>query len=99
MAAAASFAQGVLGGAKAQTADTYQVKAEQYARARRAFEAEAGAYWRSIVEKRQVRNAKRRNHEPIGLDDYVLSQPPVCCKPGSFSIPSYSRAQRSTSRD
>jgi hypothetical protein len=54
-----------------------QGKAEAYAKARRAFEEEAAAYWRSIAEKRRVRNAKRRNGEPIELDDYVLAQPPL----------------------
>ena len=75
MAPEPSFAEGVSSGPK-PTAD-YQAKAEQYARARRAFEEEAGAYWKSIAEKRRVRNAKRRNNEPIELDDYVLTQPPV----------------------
>jgi hypothetical protein len=65
-----SFAQTVPGGAEA-------TRAEQYARARRAFDAESDAYWSSIAEKRRVRNAKRRNGEPIELDDYVLTQPPV----------------------
>lgn len=74
-AAGESFAQGVTGVPAA--AGDFQAKADQYARARRAFEEEADAYWQSIVEKRRVRIAKRRNHEPIELDDYVLTQPPV----------------------
>ena len=65
-----SLAQTVPGGAEA-------TQAEQYARARRAFDEESDAYWSSIAEKRRVRNAKRRNGEPIELDDYVLTQPPV----------------------
>jgi hypothetical protein len=77
MAAAPSWPQGVSDAPKAPTADTYQMKAEQYARARRAFDEEARSYWRSIAEKRQARNAKRRNNEPIVLDDYVRTQPPV----------------------
>jgi hypothetical protein len=68
-------------GTKAATNDSYQSAAEQYARARRAFDDEAGAYWRSITEKRQIRNAKRRNNEPIQIDDYVLTQPPVYAGP------------------
>ena len=75
MAPEPSFAEGVSSGPRA-TAD-YQAKAEQYARARRAFEEESGAYWKSITEKRRVRNAKRRSNEPIQLEDYVLTQPPV----------------------
>jgi hypothetical protein len=81
LAAAPSFAQSGAGGPKAATTDTHQAKAEQYARARRAFDAEANGYWRLITEKRQVRNAKRRNNEPILLDDYVLTQPPVYAGP------------------
>ena len=34
-----------------------------------------------IAEKRRARFAKRRNNEPIGLDDYVLTQPPVYTGP------------------
>ncbi len=75
MAAESSFAESAA--PKATTAGDYQAKAEQYARARRAFEEASGAYWRSIVEKRRVRIAKRRGNEPIELDDYVLTQPPV----------------------
>jgi hypothetical protein len=74
-------AQGPASGTKAATNDSYQSAAEQYARARRAFDDEAGAYWRSIIEKRQIRNAKRRNNEPIQIDDYVLTQPPVYAGP------------------
>jgi hypothetical protein len=75
MAPEPSFAEGVPSRSK-PTAD-YQAKAEQYARARRAFEEESSAYWKSIAEKRRARNAKRRGNEPIQLDDYVLTQPPV----------------------
>ena len=77
IAAEVSFAQNFPGAPKAAPAPDYQAKAEQYARARRAFEEEAGAYWQSISEKRSVRNGKRRNNEQIVLDDYVLTQPPV----------------------
>ena len=37
---------------------------EAFIEARRAFEAEASAYWHSIADKRRGRNAKRRNNEP-----------------------------------
>jgi hypothetical protein len=53
----------------------------EYQAARAAFEEEAGAYWNSIAEKRRGRNAKRREHLPIALDDYVLTQPPVYSGP------------------
>jgi hypothetical protein len=52
-----------------------------YYAARAAFEAEASAYWSSIAEKRRGRNAKRRDRQPIALDDYVLTQPPVYAGP------------------
>ena len=74
MAAAPSFAQSA---PKETTGGDYRAKAEQYALAHRAFDAETSAYWKAIAEKRRVRNVKRRNNEQIQLDDYVLTQPPV----------------------
>ncbi|HET6839382.1 MAG TPA: hypothetical protein VFH41_06555 [Bradyrhizobium sp.] len=59
----------------------YRRKLGEYQDARASFEAEASAYWSSIAEKRRGRNAKRREHQPIGLDDYVLTQPPVYAGP------------------
>ena len=59
----------------------YRRKLKEYQEARAAFEEEAGAYWNSITEKRRGRNAKRREHLAIGLDDYVLTQPPVYAGP------------------
>ena len=56
-------------------------QADQYLRARRAFEEESAAYWRSVADKRRIRNAKRRDKEPILLSDYVLEQPPVYSGP------------------
>jgi hypothetical protein len=53
----------------------------EYQEARAAFEQEATAYWNSIAEKRRGRNARRREHLPVGLDDYVLTQPPVYTGP------------------
>jgi hypothetical protein len=55
----------------------YHRKLKQYLEARAAFEQEAGAYWNAIAEKRRGRSAKRREHQVIVLDDYVLTQPPV----------------------
>ena len=71
LAAAPSFAQSGPGGPQA----------DQYLRARSAFEEEAAAYWRSVADKRRIRNAKRRDKEPILLSDYVLEQPPVYSGP------------------
>jgi hypothetical protein len=78
--------------AQAEAPDEYRRKLSDYLAARAAFEQEAGAYWNSIAEKRRGRNAKRREHETIALDDYVLTQPPVYNGPkrpaGPLSEPS-----------
>jgi hypothetical protein len=59
----------------------YQAKLTQYQQARRAYDEEASAYWDQVVEKRRVRNAKRRDNQQIALEDYVLTQPPVYAGP------------------
>ncbi|MGA7806272.1 MAG: hypothetical protein WCB02_16860 [Bradyrhizobium sp.] len=59
----------------------YHRKLKEYQEARAAFEQRASAYWASIAEKRHGRYAKRRDHQPIVLDDYVLTQPPVYTGP------------------
>ena len=59
----------------------YQAKLAQYTQARQAYDAEADAYWNAVVEKRRTRNAKRRDHVPIQLADYVLTQPPLYAGP------------------
>jgi hypothetical protein len=59
----------------------YRRKLKEYQEAREAFEQEASAYWSSISEKRKGRNAKRREHQAVMLDDYVLTQPPVYTGP------------------
>jgi hypothetical protein len=67
--------------ASPQAVAEYRRKLKEYQEARSAFEEEAGAYWNSIAEKRRGRNAKRREHLAIVLDDYVLTQPPVYTGP------------------
>ncbi len=67
--------------ASPQAVAEYRRKLKEYLEARAAFEAEAGAYWSQIAEKRRSRNAKRREHIAITLDDYVLTQPPVYTGP------------------
>jgi hypothetical protein len=62
------------------TAD-YKGRLAQYQAAHGAYEAEATAYWDAVAEKRRTRNAKRRDHQLIALDDYVLTQPPVYAGP------------------
>ncbi|WP_407158113.1 hypothetical protein [Bradyrhizobium sp. STM 3557] len=59
----------------------YQRRLAEYKEARAAFDAQASAYWKAIADKRRGRNAKRRDHVPITLDDYVLEQPPVYTGP------------------
>jgi hypothetical protein len=87
---ASALEQGALSpaatGAMAQAASPqaiaeYRRKLREYQEARGAFEEEAGAYWGSIYEKRRGRNAKRRDRQAIGLDDYVLTQPPLYTGP------------------
>jgi hypothetical protein len=63
------------------TVGEYRRLLREYQEARGAFEQEAGAYWSAISDKRRARNAKRREHQPIALDDYVLTQPPVYTGP------------------
>jgi hypothetical protein len=75
--AAGAMAQAV----SPQAIAEYRRKLNEYLEARVAFDKEAGAYWSSIAEKRRGRNAKRREHLPITLDDYVLTQPPVYTGP------------------
>jgi len=77
-AAPAVHAQGAPPGA---TYSDYQAKLAQYQAARSTYEAQATAYWDAIGEKRRLRNAKRRDHLPISVDDYVLTQPPVYTGP------------------
>jgi hypothetical protein len=66
----------------------YRRKLEIYQRAREKFDEEAGAYWAAISEKRKARFAKRREKQEIGLDDYVLTQPPLYTGPSRPVDPS-----------
>jgi hypothetical protein len=59
----------------------YRRKLAEYTVAREKYEAEAEAYWTAVAEKRRIRNAKRRDHVKIVLEDYVLTQPPVYSGP------------------
>jgi len=61
----------------------YQAKLAAYTQARQKFDEEAAAYWDAVAQKRRLRNAKRREHKDIVLDDYVLTQPPVYMGPPS----------------
>jgi hypothetical protein len=59
----------------------YQRKLAAYTQARQKFDDEAGAYWSAVAQKRRLRNAKRRDHQDIAIDDYVLTQPPIYAGP------------------
>jgi hypothetical protein len=67
--------------ASPQAIAEYRRKLNEYLEARAAFEQEAGVYWSLVAEKRRGRNAKRREHQTLTLDDYVLAQPPVYTGP------------------
>lgn len=71
--AAGAMAQAV----SPQAIAEYRSRLREYQEARAAFEQQASAYWSSIAEKRRGRNAKRRERQPVMLDDYVLTQPPI----------------------
>ena len=63
---------------------------EHYVRARRVYEQEAEAYWQAVGDKRRARFAKRRAGEPVALDDYVLTQPPLYAgppRPAGYRMP------------
>src|SRR5216684_3987606 len=77
----AATADAMAQAASPQAIAEYRRKLGEYQQARAAFEQEASAYWSSIAEKRRGRNAKRRDRQPIALDDYVLTQPPVYSGP------------------
>jgi hypothetical protein len=67
-------------GAEAKTGKK-TTKHKKPARPRHELAKEAGIYWDEVIAKRRVRIAKRRNGEPITLEDYVLSQPPLYIRP------------------
>jgi hypothetical protein len=81
LAAALTAAPAYTQGVPAAALSDYQARLAEYLQARQAYDAEAEVYWNAIVEKRRVRNAKRRNDEPIELSDYVLTQPPLYTGP------------------
>ena len=59
----------------------YRRALAEYQEAQAAYAAEADAYWSLITQKRRERIAKRASQEPLALDDYVLTQPPVYSRP------------------
>jgi hypothetical protein len=79
--AASSADSAMAQAASPQAIAEYRRLLQQYQEVRGGFDQEAGAYWSSITEKRRGRNAKRREHLAINLDDYVLTQPPTYTGP------------------
>ena len=77
----AATADAMAQAASPQAIAEYRRKLREYLEARAAYEQQASAYWNLIAEKRRGRNAKRREHQAIALDDYVLTQPPVYTGP------------------
>jgi hypothetical protein len=77
----ASTADAMAQMASPQAIAEYRRKLAEYQEVHDAFEQEASAYWSAIADKRRGRNAKRRDHQPIAADDYVLTQPPVYTGP------------------
>jgi hypothetical protein len=77
----AATADAMAQAASPQAIAEYRRKLQEYQEARAAFEEEAGPYWAAVTEKRRGRIAKRRDRQPITLDDYVLTQPPVYTGP------------------
>jgi hypothetical protein len=66
----------------------YRRALAEYLKAQASYAAAAEAYWSSIAEQRHLRSAKRANHEPISIDNYVLTQPPVYTGPPKPRDPS-----------
>jgi hypothetical protein len=77
----AATANAMAQAASPQSIAEYRARLNEYQEARAEFEQEAGVYWNSISDKRRGRNSKRRDHQEIGADDYVLTQPPVYAGP------------------
>ncbi|WP_234685966.1 hypothetical protein [Bradyrhizobium monzae] len=93
----AAFAQ--IGPASLEQAQAnYQRELAEYDAARQQYETLAAPYWKSVSDKRQLRNAKRRNGEPVVVDDYVLAQPPVYAGPPRPVDPAAPAAQAPVTR-
>ena len=83
----AGVADAMAQSASPQAISEYRRRLAEYEEARAAFDAEAKPYWNAISERRKIRNAKRRDRQPITLDDYVLEQAPLYDGPKRPSNP------------
>ena len=70
------------------TMAAYRAKLAAWERVHGPYARVADAYWDQVSDKRKIRNAKRRAHEPMTLDDYVLTQPPAYDGPPRPADPS-----------
>ena len=66
----------------------YRRALAEYQEAEAAYAAEADTYWSLISQKRRKRIAKRASQEPLSLEDYVLTQPPLYTGPPNPVDPS-----------
>jgi hypothetical protein len=66
----------------------YRARLAAWERVHGPYERAAAAYWDSVADKRRIRNAKRRAHEPLTLSDYVLTQPQAYSGPPRPADPS-----------
>ena len=92
----ANAAPAALRGAMAQAATPaavadYRRKLRAYQEARAAFEEEATAYWNAIAEKRRIRNARRRERQPVTITASIGNAPFGAT--GSHSINDRDRAK------
>jgi hypothetical protein len=71
----------------------YRRALEKYNEIHGAYMAAASAYWSAIADKRKTRFAKRARNEPLVIDDYVLTQPPVYTGPPKPVDPSAPKAE------
>ena len=71
----------------------YRRALEKYNEIHGAYVAAASAYWSAIADKRKTRFAKRARNEPLVIDDYVLTQPPVYTGPPKPVDPSAPKAE------
>jgi hypothetical protein len=72
----------------------YRRALEKYNEIHGAYVAAATAYWSAIADKRKTRFARRARNEPLVIDDYVLTQPPVYTGPPKPVDPSAPRTER-----
>jgi hypothetical protein len=71
----------------------YRRALEAYNKVHDAYVAASSAYWSAISDKRKTRFAKRAHGEPLVIDDYVLTQPPVYTGPPKPVDPSASKEE------